>query len=297
MLAQLFDIIAPVLFCAGLGFAWKKAGAPFDSETVTAVATNIGAPCLIVATLTRLQVGLDAFGEMALAAAAALGIFMILGIVVLKLARLPNHTFLPALVFGNTGNTGLPLCLFAFGKAGLALGIAVFTVNALTQFTVGALISSGQFSVRRLVRTPVIYAVALAVGFMVADARPPVFVKNIFEVLGGITIPMMLLALGVSLADLKIDSLGRSVWLAALRLAAGFAVGLGLAELFGFDGAARGVLIIQAAMPAAVFNFLFARYYGRDAEQVAGMVVVSTLMVFVCLPLILAIALDPSLLP
>ncbi|MEN8196661.1 MAG: hypothetical protein ABFS30_09105 [Pseudomonadota bacterium] len=113
MLAQLFNIIAPVLFCAGLGFAWKKAGAPFDSETVTAVATNIGAPCLILATLTRLQVGLDVFGEMALAAGAALGIFMILAAVVLRLIRLPAHTFLPALVLCKFAHTKFEYSKFA----------------------------------------------------------------------------------------------------------------------------------------------------------------------------------------
>jgi hypothetical protein len=61
--------------------------------------------------------------------------------------------------------------------------------------------------------------------------------------------------------------------------------------LLGLEGAARGVLIIQSAMPAAVFNYLWAQHYGRDAAAVAGVVVLSTALAFVLLPLVLLVAL------
>jgi hypothetical protein len=56
-------------------------------------------------------------------------------------------------------------------------------------------------------------------------------------------------------------------------------------------GAARGVIILQAAMPVAVFNYLFAQRYAREAEEVAGMVVLSTLIAFAGLPFLLAVLL------
>jgi hypothetical protein len=101
----------------------------------------------------------------------------------------------------------------------------------------------------------------------------------------------MLLALGVSLARLQLGRLRVSLFVALLRLCVGFAGGLAIAALFGLEGAARGALIIQSAMPAAVFNYLWAQAHGRDPAAVAGVVVLSTVLAFLLMPLLLAVAL------
>jgi len=202
MYLELFNIIAPVVVCAAIGYGWARLGFPFETPFVTTLVTNVATPCLVVATLTKLNVAAETFGQMAGAAALALLIFMVIGAAVLSVAKLSLHSFLPAMMFGNTGNMGLPLAFFAFGDEGLALGIAVFAVNATTQFTIGALISSGTVSVRRLVRTPVIWAVALALVFMFTGTKPPIFIANTLTLLGNIAIGLMLLAPGVSLARL-----------------------------------------------------------------------------------------------
>jgi predicted permease len=133
--------------------------------------------------------------------------------------------------------------------------------------------------------------VALAVAIAVTGAVPPTWFTNTVTLLSGLTIPLMLLALGFSLARLKVKSLGRSLVLGALRLLLGLATGLALVELFGFTGAARGVLIIQCSMPVAVFQYLFAQMYNRAPEEIAGTVVTSTVLSFATLPLLLLIAL------
>lgn len=287
MFADLFNIVAPVFICAAIGFGWARTGQPFDRDFVTNIATNIGTPCLILATLTRLEVSPETFGQMALAAAMALVIVGTVGAVVLRLAGLAQHSYLPALMFANTGNMGLPLCLFAFGQKGLALAIAVFTVNATAQFTFGVLIASGHWSAGRLVRTPILYAVAAALVFMLTGIKPPPWFANTIGLIGGLTIPLMLLALGAALARLEITSLGRGLALSLLRLGGGFLVGFGIAEALGLEGAARGVLMIQSAMPVAVFNYLFAQRYEREPEEVAGMVLISTVISFATLPALL----------
>lgn len=291
MYQQLFTIIAPVLLCAGLGYAWARLGKPFDLATVTAVSINIAVPCLVLSSLAKLAIDLGSFGVMAAAAATTLLSFLLIGYGLLRLLRLPSHTFLPALALGNSGNLGLPLCLFAFGEAGLALGIAVFAVSSVIQMTLGQMIAAGKFSPAVLFKTPVIYAVLLALVFMAAQVQPPAWLGNALETLGRMAIPFMLLALGVSLARLALGSIVKSGTIALLRLALGFAGGVGIAALFELEGAARGVLIIQSAMPAAVFNFLWAQLYGRDSAAVAGVVVLSTFLGFLLLPLILAVAL------
>lgn len=291
MILELFNIVAPVVVCAAIGYSWARLGLPFETPFVTSLVTNIAAPCLIVATLTKLNVSAEAFGQIAGAAALALLIFMIIGAAVLKTAGLSLHSFLPAMMFGNAGNMGLPLMLFAFGEKGLALGIAFFTVSAVANFTVGALISSGSMSLGGLVRTPVLWAVSFALIFMFTGTKPPVFIANTLTLLGNIAIGLMLLALGVSLARLKVRSFGRTIGLALFRLGMGFGVGLGLTYVLGLEGAERGVIILGCSMPVAVFNYLFAQRYGRAAEEVASVIVTSTLISFATLPLLLLVVL------
>lgn len=291
MYQQLFDIIAPVLIIAGLGYGWARLGRPFDLATISGVVINVAVPALVVSSLTKLTIDLDAFGVMAGAAAASMALFLAVGYAVLRAAGISIHAFLPAIALGNSGNLGLPLCLFAFGEPGLAFGIAIFAVSSVVNMTVGQMISAGRFSPWVLFKTPVIYALIIAFASMGTGVQPPRWLAGALETLGGIAVPAMLLALGVSLQRLQLGKLRVSLVVALLRLGVGFAGGLLVAMLFQLEGAARGVLIIQSAMPAAVFNYLFAQVHGRDPAAVAGVVVLSTVLGFLLLPLVLIVAL------
>jgi len=287
MIGELFSIIAPVFVCAGVGFVWTRSGRPFDTELVTTLVTAIGTPGLVFSTLTRLEMDIEVFGSMALASVVATAGLAAVSAVVLKMTNHSQRAFLPAMMFTNCGNMGLPLCLLAFGEKGLALAIAFFTVSVIALFTVGIGISAGTMSVRKLARMPIFYAVAAAVVFMVTGLKPPEWIANTTKILGDMTIPLMLLTLGISLGSLKLGGLKRSVALSVAKLVIGFGVGVAVAELFGFEGAPRGVLILQTALPVAVFSYLFAERYKTSSEEVAGMVMVSTAVSFATLPALL----------
>ncbi|MGE0153101.1 MAG: AEC family transporter [Reyranellaceae bacterium] len=287
VVSQLFAILAPVFILSGIGYYWARSGRPFDSEMVMMIVTYLATPCLIFSTLSRLSVSPAAFGQLALAAVlCGLG-FAVIGRIALLVLKLPAHSYLPALMFPNTGNLGLPLCLFAFGEAGLALAIAVFTVNAVGQFTLGAAMASGEWSIKRLLHTPIVYALIAGLAFMLSGVRSPDWLYNTTSLMGAVAIPLMVTALGVSLAQLKVNRLPRALALSLLRLGGGFAIGLLVAWALQLDGAARGVMIIQASMPTAVFNYLFAIRFKREPADVAGMVVITTLLTFAMLPLLL----------
>lgn len=287
MIGQLLSIVVPVLICAAIGFVWARLGRGFDVELVTILITNVGAPCLVFHTLANLDVSPSAFGGMVGAAAANISVCAILSLGILALLRLSRRAYLPALVFANTGNMGLPLSYLAFGDVGLGFAIAVFTVYSVTMFTVGPALASGSTSWRAVARVPILYAIPPALGFMFTDTVPPQWLNATTDLLGDITIPMMLIALGVSLSRLQVTSLRRSLGLALLRIAMGFFVALAIAAAFHLDPVARGVLIVQASMPSAVFNYLFAQRYRSAPEEVAGIVVISTAIAFVLLPFLL----------
>jgi hypothetical protein len=182
---------------------------------------------------------------------------------------------------------GLPLSLFAFGDEGLAFAVVFFAISATLQFTLGTSLAAGGFSFARVLRMPLIYAVALALVVLATGWPLPTFAGNTLRLLGGLTIPLMLLALGVSLAQLRVTRLPRNLLLSLVRLGGGAAVGWLVGVIAGVSPLATGVLMIQSAMPVAVFNYLFAQYYSREPADVASMVVITTALSFVTLPLLL----------
>ena len=287
MLAVIAAVIAPLFICAGIGIAWVRMGKSFNTEMVTEISLNLGIPCIIFSTLTRLTVSPQAFGEIALIYTVATALFLLVGAIVLKLAGLPLNTFLPGQAFCNNGNMGLPLALFAFGEPGLAYAISTFVISSIGSFTVGMGIYSGRPSWGLVLRNPIIYGVLAALGFMISDTKPPQWLANTTQILGGVAIPMMLISLGVAMARLQVAGFGRALALSVLRIGAGFLIALAIAELAGLTGAARGVLIMQSAMPVAVNNYLLAQRFNRNPAEVAGTVVVSTALSFATLPLLL----------
>lgn len=291
MLGRLADIVVPIYLVAGLGWWWIRSGRRYDTALVTDLIMTIGAPCLVFSSLTEIDVAPGALGTMAVAATAAFAVLSVAGAVALGVLGLPRRTYLGPVVFMNLGNLGLPVCLFAFGRPGLALGAVFFAVGSLLQFTVGLTFWSGRLDVRALARTPLAWAALLAFGFLVGGLRPPEWLGRTTTVLGGFTIPLMQFTLGVSLGQLGLGPLDRTLMVAALRLGLGLAVGVGLAEAFGLEGVARGVFVLDCAMPVAVFNYLLAQRYDRAPEAVAGLVVISTLLAFATVPVLLALLL------
>lgn len=290
MLAELLTIAAPVGVCAGIGWGWARCGRAYETAFVTTLISTIGAPALAFHALSGLGHDATAFATMMAAAALAIAGCALLGGAALRLAGWPVRPLLPSVMFANTGNMGLPLCLLAFGERGLGLAMGVFVVHSVAMFTVGATLASGQWSARALVRMPLLYAVALAAAFMALDIAPPAWLVATTRLLGGMTIPLMLITLGVSLGNLGVGSLKRGLGIAALRLGLGFAVALALGHALALDPVARSVLVVQLSMPVAVFNYLFAERYHSAAvvaADVAAAVVVSTLVSFATLPALL----------
>ena len=287
MFVQIFTVIAPVFACAAIGFIWARMRVPYETAFVTRLVTNVGFPCLIFSSLVRAQITPETLGVMGLAALATTAAFGLIGALVLKALRIELSVFLNSMIFANTGNMGLPLCLLAFGEEGLALAIAYFTVNGTLTFIVGPAIASGNAHPKEVLKIPMVWATLAGLAVKLADVSMPEWTMKALVLIGGFPIPLMLITLGVSLAGLKVAHLGRSAGLALLRLIMGFSVGWLAAELFGFEGAARGVLIIECAMPVAVFNFLYAQMYDKRPDEVAGAIVVSTVLSFATLPLLL----------
>lgn len=288
MVVELLSVVAPVFIVALVGLAWARSGAHFDEVSISRLVLSVGVPCLLFRSLTTLDVSPFELAQMAGLTAGVMSLFALGGFAVLRVMDLPTHTFLGPLIFSNSGNVGVPICLFAFGEPGLALGMTYFAVSATFHVSLGGPLFAGSFSWKPFLRSPLTWAVAVTVPVVATGAAVPIWIARTTELLGDIAIPLMLLTLGVSLSKMHPDALGRSLVLSLVRFALGVSAGFLLTTLLGVDGLTRKVLILQASMPVGVLNYLFAHRYGRTPEQVASLVLVSTLFSVLTIPTLLA---------
>lgn len=287
LLAELAAVIVPIVICAGVGYGWARSSVDYPAEFVGRLVMWVGTPSLIVGTLNQVSLPSSALFQTGAAALAIVAVTTLGFGLMLRVMGMDRAAFLPPLVFPNCGNMGLPMALFAFGDSGLALALAFFVAMALMHFTVGLLITHGFGQIGQILRTPVVWAALIAITLQLTEVTLPRWMGNTLSLLGGMTIPLMLITLGVSLASIRVHGIGQAFYLSLLRLLGGALAGWLVASLFGLEGVARSVVILQAAMPAAVLNYMLALQHGRATREVAGIVVISTLLSFVSLPLLL----------
>lgn len=290
MYDTLLPIVAPVFLIAAAGYAWVKLGQEFPSKPISALAMNLAAPCLVFSTLTTLEIEPQAFGVVALAGLITVAVAAALGSLVLLVLRRSHRAFLPSLTFPNAGNMGLAICLLTFGEEGLGLGVVLFALWMTGNFVFGSWVSSGRITVHSALRTPILYAVPGAIALQLMSLEPADWIATSTRLVGSITIPLMLITLGASLARLEIRSVKSVGLLAIARFVIGLAAGFGVATVLDLEGTARGVLILQAAMPPAVINYVFAQRFERDPEDVAAMLLLATVVSFLTAPLLIAFA-------
>jgi len=296
MLNELLAILAPIMISTAIGFVWGKSGAEFPTDFISRMVMFVGTPSLIIGVMAKVEVEPAVMGQVALASALVMVLMGVVGWVCLRWRGLDMATYLPSLLFPNNGNMGLPLCLFAYGQTGLALALGSFMVMMVATFTVGlVLVTSSEGGwwkrMESIAKQPVIYAMAIAVVLLLADIHLPRWITNTLDLLGGVAIPLMTIALGVSLATLKISRWKRSLVFSLARVGGGLLLGFLVCELMGLTGVSRNVVLLQSAMPIAVFNYLLALRYNHHPEEVAAMVLMSTLVAFVGLPFLLAMIL------
>ncbi len=288
LLFTIINIVLPVFLLGVIGFTWVKLGIDYNVAFVTRLAMTISVPCLIFTSLMRTEIDPAALATLSIAALATYLVVIIYSFTVTILFGLENRTYLPALVFGNTGNLGLPLALFAFGQTGLGYAVVVFAVMAVISFTFGVWIVSGGGSPLKVVKEPIVAATIFGAVFMWNGWQTPKALTNTLELVGQMAIPIMLITLGVAVARLKPGKLGRAVWLSLVKMV----ICIGSAWLVGrwvqLPSIPLAVLIMQVSTPVAVTTYMLAEKYGADSDAVAGLVVVSTLLSVVTIPLTLA---------
>ena len=290
---KLFEVLFPVFFIVGIGYYLGKKNPNFDTTFITNYSGNFGAPALFIFAITSSGVTYSVFSEYFIYAIIALSSFALIGVIFLFFMKKDISRELPPYFLPNTGNMGIPICLFAYGTLGMGVAAAISSLVILLHFTINIFLASKKFDIKIILKSPPTYAVIVAVYFLYFDLEMPKVVLNTVMLLGYAMIVLILMSLGVSLTQLKVFSLKDSVISSIGRVIIGPIIGFMIIKLFDLSGFAAGVLLIQSAMPSAILTYLVAEMYSpkKVVDSISSMIVVSTLMSLITVPIIVYISL------
>ena len=291
---KLFEVVFPVFFVVGIGYYLGKKNPKIDTKFITNFAANIGTPAMVIYAVTSTGINFEIFRDYFWYYLLAIICFSIVGIINLFLINTKDIIReLPPLIFPNTGNMGLPICLFAYGSQGLGVSASITSLIILMHFTVGVFLADRKFNLDVIIKNPPFYAIIFSAIVLFYEIDMPVFVINTTEWLMYVTIFLILMSLGIALTRLKVFSLNKAVVSSITRMFIGPLIGIGLIWFFNLEGFAAGVLLIQCSMPSAVLNYLVGSIYSpkKVVDSVASTIVVSTVMSFITIPIVVYFAL------
>jgi predicted permease len=286
LLTTFADNLLPILLIGGAGF-WLGKSLYVESRTLGRVVFYIFSPILVFDLLinTRLD-STQIFATMgfSISVACTIGTLAFLVGKILGFERPTLMAMILTSAFGNTGNYGLPLVSFAFGKSALAFATIFFVTNSIMFNTVGVLIASlghmnFKTAVLGLFKVPTVYAVTVAALLNQFQVTLPLPLARTVDLASNGSIPVMIVLLGLELSRIQWSHSFRAMGVsAALRLLGGPAAALLLAIPFGWHGAARQANVLEASMPAAVTNTVLATEYGLDSSLVTATVFIGTIL-------------------
>jgi len=290
LITRITEIIVPVFLIVAIGYGYARRR-PLDMAVFNRVALDVLAPLLVYSALASRD--FDLAGQVPLLVT---GTVLILGCGLLAwpLSRAVGaqpRTLVPVVMFNNCGNMGLPLALLAFGPSNFGAAVALFSVSNLLHFSIGARITSSAARTRDLLTSPLMIATLLGFFSAFTDLRPPAILASGMKLLGDASLPLLLFALGVRLTALKREGLPLGLLGAVARPMIGLAIAVPLAWALQLEGAARGQLLLFAALPPAVLQFMLADRYQQEPDKVAASILVGNALAVVFVPLALAIGL------
>lgn len=290
MLIRIVSILFPLFAITALGYFVGRRVKP-DLSHANKLNMDVFVPALVFGALVSKDFRIGEYLPLLLATLVIIVGSGVVGLLVARAAGIAPKTLVPPMMFNNCGNLGLPLAVLAFGDSALAPAVVMFVVSNVIHFSYGAWLLDHHTRLTNVWRSPSILATiaGLAVGLLGIEVWPPLLMS--IRMVGDISIPLMLFALGVRLADSRINAVGFGVFGAVLRPVVGMALAWALLRLIELPPREQALLLVFGALPPAVLNYMFAERYDQEPDKVASMVLIGNVAAVVFLPIALAMAL------
>lgn len=297
MLQVLVDVLVPVFAVVGVGFALARM-VGVRPPALASIAYWVLGPAFIFDVLAGAELDPDVVWRVVATTVMGMAMVAVAAALVMRLLGASFSTLAATVltsIHGNVGNFGLAINAFAFGAGALPVaGIVLVTVNTIGILTGVGLATFRHRSALRAATTALLSPLALAVipalAVNFSNTTLPVWLDRPMSLLAAAMIPVMLLTLGIQIAEMPrampapLLTVPIGVKLIGGPLAAAVAVGV-----LGLGGMTSQVVILQAAMPAAVFTSLIALEHDLEPDYVTSVVLIGTLVSAVTLPVVITL--------
>ncbi|MFK5985143.1 MAG: AEC family transporter [Pseudomonadota bacterium] len=286
MFQQIVNIIFPIFAIVAIGFFYARKHEP-DMAAANQINLHIFIPALIFHVLSGKNFHLQEFSNLALAATIIVLGSGLLAWPIAKILKYDIKTFVPPMMFSNSGNMGLPLALFAFGEQALPAAVILFIIENTLHFSVGMKILDFKTAISSILRIPMVLATVAGITFSLTDFILPGMVGISIEMLGQVAIPLMLFSLGVRLTAVDLNDWKIGVIGAIICPLTGIIVLLAMSPFLELPKLQFGLLVIYAVLPPAVLNFMVAEKYKQEPSKVASIVMLGNLASLLFIPIAL----------
>jgi predicted permease len=277
----------PIVILIIIGYYWKKKELPFDKDMISSLIMNLGTPALLIASINNKDLTSENIITILIYGTIIIAICTILTIAYLKFENKPIRPFLQSFIFPNTGGLGIPIVYVLLGQTAFVYAITFSVLINIYHFTIGLWLSNSSLNLKKALQTPVLYALVLAIAFKGTNTQVPFIIEDVCKMLGGIVIPLLLIAFGSSLVGIKIGQNIKAVRMGVVRVILGFLVVYTIFYFGNFEPVLIYTLLIQYSMPIATTSYLFALRFNGPSDEIAVMTASSTIAILFLLPIII----------
>ena len=224
------------------------------------------------------------------AEASALAIVLGSGLVAWPVARLLGYqwkTFVPPMMFSNSGNMGVPLIILTFGSAALPAAVLLFAIENFLHFLLGQQMITQRWSLKSVLQNPMIMATLLGIGVAISGLVVPEYLRLPIHMLGQVSIPLLLFSLGVRMISIDLNDWRIGSVAALVCPLSGLAIGIPFVQLLPLPGEQASMLLLFSALPPAVLNFLVAERFNQEPQKVASIVLIANFASILIIPAVL----------
>jgi len=280
---RIFEIVFPIVAIVCAGYLYGRKHSP-DLQVANRVNMDIFLPALVFSVMAGKSFDLYAHIDLAIA---TLIVVLGAGLVAIPIALafgLKIKTFIPPMMFNNCGNLGLPLALLAFGDSGLAAAVIMFLVSNLMHFSLGTHIVDQNARLIMLIKNPIIVATIAGLTLTLTGLSLPQWFAVPIDMLGQVSIPLMLFALGVRMITVDLSNWRVGLLGAVVSPLSSLIIALPVAWIAGLSDDDSAYLVMCSVLPPAVLNFMFSERYNQDPETVASIVLIGNIFSLVIIP-------------
>jgi len=276
-----------VFSIVAVGYLYARYRRNTDMSSGNRLNMEIFIPALIFDTLSASDYALSDYLLLTLGGAV---VVLGSGLVAWPVARLLGYqwkTFVPPMMFSNSGNMGVPLIILTFGSTALPAAVLLFAIENFLHFLLGQQMITQRWSLKSVFQNPMILATLLGIGVAISGIVVPEFLRFPIHMLGQISIPLLLFSLGVRMISIDLNDWRIGSVAALVCPLSGLAIGIPFVQLLPLPGEQASMLLLFSALPPAVINFLVAERFNQEPQKVASIVLIANFASILVIPAVL----------